>query len=160
MGALQKLPRVIHRWMKLPPRVLYRLGLGSLIGRYVFLLTTTGRKSGLPRVTPLQYEERDGTIIAAAMHGTGADWVRNILADPCVEVQVKDRRFPGQAEVVTDRRRIADFLAYRLQQHPRMIGGMLHAEGLPAQPSQEQLEDYADGLALVVIHPEQEKRLL
>jgi deazaflavin-dependent oxidoreductase (nitroreductase family) len=160
MGALQKLPRLIYRLMKLPPRVLYRLGLGSLIGRYVFLLTTTGRKSGLPRVTPLQYEERDEAIVAAAMHGTGADWVRNILADPCVEVEVKNRRFPGQAEVVTDRGRVADFLAYRLRQHSRMIGSMLRAEGLPAQPSREQLEDYAAGLALVIIHPEQERRLL
>jgi hypothetical protein len=41
-----------------------------------------------------------------------------------------------------------------------MIGSMLRAEGLPAQPSREQLEDYAAGLALVIIHPEQERRLL
>jgi len=37
-------------------RLLYRLGLGPLVGRVVLLLTTTGRKSGLPRVTPLQAE--------------------------------------------------------------------------------------------------------
>jgi deazaflavin-dependent oxidoreductase (nitroreductase family) len=160
MSVLQKLPRFTFRWLKLPPRILYRLGLGPIIGQYVFLLTTTGRRSGLPRVTPLQYETRDdGTIMAAAMHGTGADWVRNILADPCVEVQVKNRRFRGQAEIITDRERIADFVADRLRRHPRMIGGMLRAEGLPARPSRKQLADYAAGLALVVIHPEQEKHL-
>ena len=97
--------------------------------------------------------------MAAAMHGTRADWVRNILADPCVEVWVKNRRYPGQAEVIADQERIADFITYRLRQHPKMIGGMLRAEGLPAQPSRGQLKDYAAGLALVIIHPEQEKRL-
>ncbi len=38
-------------------RVLYAIGLGRLIGRIILLLTTTGRKSGLKRVTPLQYEK-------------------------------------------------------------------------------------------------------
>ena len=38
-------------------RVLYAIGLGPLIGRIILLLTTTGRKSGKKRVTPLQYEK-------------------------------------------------------------------------------------------------------
>jgi len=44
---------------------LYRAGLGPVIGRVVLLLTTTGRRSGLPRVTPLQYEQIDGAIYVA-----------------------------------------------------------------------------------------------
>src|SRR3972149_6657660 len=38
-------------------RLLYAIGLGPLIGRIILLLTTTGRKSGMKRVTPLQYEK-------------------------------------------------------------------------------------------------------
>ena len=34
-----------------------------LIGRFLLLLTTVGRKSGLPRVTPLVYEQQADTII-------------------------------------------------------------------------------------------------
>jgi len=45
-----------NRFMKF----LYSIGLGPLVGRIVLLLTTTGRKTGLLRVTPLQYEEVDG----------------------------------------------------------------------------------------------------
>lgn len=147
------LPRPILRLLKLPPRLVYAVGLGRIFGRLVLLLTTTGRKSGQPRVTPLQYEEVDGVIYVGAMRGTNADWVRNIAACPRVEVRVKDRCFRGLAELITDPVRIADFLDLRLQRHPRMVGAMLRAEGLPARPERPQLERYAADLALVAIRP-------
>jgi len=98
-------------------KALYDIGLGPLIGRVVLLLTTTGRKTGLPRVTPLQYEEIDGTFYLGSSRGQKADWFRNILANPHVEVRVKSRRFRGMAETVTDPLRIADFLELRLSRH-------------------------------------------
>jgi hypothetical protein len=36
-------PRFLWRLIRTPPRTAYALGLGKLIGRYVLLLTTTGR---------------------------------------------------------------------------------------------------------------------
>ncbi len=63
-------------------RVLYAIGLGRLIGGIILLLTTTGRKSGLKRVTPLQYEKIGGDYYVGAARGVKADWVRNILAFP------------------------------------------------------------------------------
>ncbi|MFQ6134855.1 MAG: nitroreductase family deazaflavin-dependent oxidoreductase [Nitrososphaerales archaeon] len=134
-------------------RVWYWLGLGPIVGRLILLLTTTGRKSGLPRVTPLQYEEIDGVIYVAPARGRKADWFRNILSDPRVEVRVKSERFQGVAEPITDSARIADFLEWRLQRHPRMIGAMLWFAGLPAQPDRDQLERYATKIALVAIRP-------
>lgn len=62
-------------------RVLYAIGLGPLIGRIVLLLTTMGRKSGLPRVTPLQYEEINGDYYLGSARGLKADWLRNITQD-------------------------------------------------------------------------------
>ena len=137
-------------------KILYAIGLGPLVGRLVLLLTTTGRKTGLPRVTPLQYEEIDGAIYLGSSRGQKADWFRNILADPHVEVRVKSRRFHGLAETVTDPSRIADFLELRLRRHPKMIGAILQHEGLPARPERAQLEAYAAKLAMVVIRPEEE----
>ena len=137
-------------------KTLYDIGLGRLVGRLVLLLTTTGRKSGLPRVTPLQYEEIDGAIYLGSSRGQKADWFRNILANPHVEVRVKARRFRGVAETVTEPARIADFLELRLRRHPRMIGAILQHEGLPARPERAQLESYAARLAMVVIRPEEE----
>jgi deazaflavin-dependent oxidoreductase (nitroreductase family) len=137
-------------------RALYAIGLGPLIGRLVLLLTTTGRKTGLPRVTPLQYEEIDGAFYLGSSRGQKADWFRNILANPHVEVRVKSRRFRGVAETVTDPPRVADFLELRLRRHPKMIGAILQREGLTAQPDRAQLEDYAARLAIVVVRPEAE----
>ena len=137
-------------------KTLYAIGLGRLVGRLVLLLTTTGRKTGLPRVTPLQYEEIDGAIYLGSSRGQKADWFRNILADPHVEVRVKARRFRGVAETVTDPLRIADFLELRLRRHPKMIGAIMQREGLPAWPERAQLEAYAAKLTMVVIWPEAE----
>jgi deazaflavin-dependent oxidoreductase (nitroreductase family) len=136
-------------------RVLYALGLGPIVGKIVLLLTTTGRKSGKLRVTPLQYEEIDGAYCLGAARGLQADWVRNIQANPKVEVRVKARHFRGTAEIITDLAQIADFLEVRLKRHPQMIGLMMErAHHLSKRPSRAQLEELAKTEALVIVHPE------
>lgn len=154
MSGFAGTPKFLLRLIHWPPQIAYALGLGPLIGRLVLLLTTTGRKSGKPRVVPLQYEEIDGRIYLGSSRGVNADWVRNIQADPKVTVRMMARRFSGAAEVVTDVKRNADFLEVRLQRHPRMIGAMLKGEGLSGKPGRKDLERYAAQLALVVITPE------
>ncbi len=135
-------------------RFLYAVGLGPVIGKIVLLLTTTGRKSGQPRVTPVQYEEIKGAYYIGAARGLQADWVRNLQANSRVEVRVSAKRFHGIAEVVTDPARIADFIEVRLQRHPFMIGLMMQkAHGLSKYPSREELEHMAASEALVIIHP-------
>jgi deazaflavin-dependent oxidoreductase (nitroreductase family) len=137
-------------------RVLYAIGLGPLVGKIILLLTTTGRKTGLKRVTPLQYEEINGKYYLGAARGLKADWVRNIQVNSHVEVRVKSANFQGRAEVVTDPCRMADFVEVRLQRHPFIIGMIMQkAHGLPKQPSREQLEKLAEKEALVIITPVQ-----
>ncbi len=148
------LPRGILRRMNSGPQLAYRLGLGPLLGRMVLLLTTTGRRSGLPRVTPLQYEQIDGAYYVASMRGLSADWVRNLGADPRASVRVGDRHFTAAAEIVTDPGQVADFLQYRLERHPRQVGAILRAEGLPVPPSRADLEAYAAGRTVVVLTPD------
>lgn len=147
---MRRLPVVVWRLLKLP-RLWYALGLGPVVGRLILLLTTTGRKTGLPRMTPLQYEEQDDVIYVASARGRQADWFRNILANPRVEIRVKARRFYGQAEPITDPARVADFLELRLERHPRMMGAMLRGEGLTARPDRAQLEKLAAKIAVVAI---------
>jgi deazaflavin-dependent oxidoreductase (nitroreductase family) len=119
--------------------------------RFVLLLTTTGRKSGLPRVTPLQFEEDNRVIHVASARGQDADWFRNIVANPQVEVEIQSRRFRAIAEPITDTARIADFLELRLRRHPRLVGAMLRAQGLTDKSDRAQLEKVAAKLAMVVI---------
>jgi len=153
MSTFSRMPRWLLKIFHYPPQAAYRIGLGPLFGRLILLLTTTGRKTGRRRVTPLQYEEIDSVIYVAAGYGKHSDWYRNIAANPCVEVRVGSRRFEGLASPVTDPSAVADFLALRLQRHPRMMGAMLRMEGLPANPDRPSLERFAGGVGLVRIAP-------
>ena len=134
--------------------VLYAIGLGPLVGRIILLLTTTGRKSGMKRVTPLQFEKIGDDYYLGAARGLKADWVRNIQSNPQVEIRVGAKHFTGQAEVVTDPVKFADFMEVRLARHPRMIGLIMEkAHRLPRRPSREQLEGLAKEEAMVIVHP-------
>jgi deazaflavin-dependent oxidoreductase (nitroreductase family) len=135
-------------------RVLYAIGLGPVIGRIILLLTTTGRKSGRRRVTPLQYEKIGPDYYLGAARGLHADWVRNIQADPHVDVRVGAKHFIGTAEVIDDPAKFADFMEVRLERHPRMVGLIMEkAHGLSRHPSREQLEEMAKTEAFVIVHP-------
>ena len=53
------------------------------------LLETTGRRTGLPRRTPV-CDGLDGEVFwLVAQRGRRADWVRNIQANPLVRVKVR-----------------------------------------------------------------------
>lgn len=156
MAGFAQTPKILLRLLHWPPQIAYAAGLGPLIGRFVLLLTTTGRTSGKPRVVPLQYEEIDGKFFLGSLRGERADWVRNIRADSRVKVRVKAKRFAGRAEIVTDAGRIADFLELRFRRHPRMVGMMMRGEGLPKAPGRGDLARYASRPALVVITPEKD----
>ena len=135
-------------------RALYAIGLGSLIGRIILLLTTTGRRSGKKRVTPLQYEKIGADYYLGAARGVNADWVRNIQINPQVEIRVGTKHFQGIAEIMTNPSKFADFMEVRLERHPRMIGLIMEkAHGLPKCPSRAQLEELAKNEAFVIVHP-------
>ena len=158
MPSFAHSPKLLLRFTHYPPRILYALGLGPLIGRIVLLLTTTGRKSGLARVTPLQYEEVDGVFYIGSSRSMKSDWVRNIIANPRVEIHVGTRQFHGIAEVVSNVPRIADFLELRLRRHPNIVRAILRSQNLPIPPSRSHLEAYATKIALEVIHRESRPR--
>lgn len=130
----------------------YRRGIGPV--NITLLLTTTGRKSGLPRITPVQYEEVDGLIYVGSARGQKSDWFKNIVADPRVHVQMQKREFDAVAEAVTDTKRVTDFIQLRVQRHPillRLI--MFLADGLPFNFNRGQLEKYCENRAMVILRP-------
>lgn len=134
-------------------RKMYARGNTERLGKIVLLLTTTGRKSGQPRLTPLQFSELDGEYYVASSRGARADWFRNLQADPQVRVQVDKREFEAWAEPVTDPCVVADYLQNVIDCHPRMGGAMMRLHRLPPRPSRSQLEKLGAQLALVVLHP-------
>lgn len=73
-------------------------------GTTVLLLTTTGRKSGTQRTTPLIYQRHGGSYVVVASDGGAPDhpsWYHNLQTDPTVEVQVKGERFKAGARTAT-----------------------------------------------------------
>jgi deazaflavin-dependent oxidoreductase (nitroreductase family) len=68
------------------------------------LLTTTGRRSGQPRTTPLIFApDGDDYLVVASMGGAPEhpQWYRNLLADPRAEVQVKAEIIPVTARTAS-----------------------------------------------------------
>jgi deazaflavin-dependent oxidoreductase (nitroreductase family) len=131
----------------------YALGLGSLVGRFVLLLSTTGRRTHRIRVTPLVYEEFEGAFLVASARGTKADWFRNIQANPNVKIRAGHRVFDARAVVITDLGRIADYLQRQMERNPKMFGTILQSEGLPIPPSRAELESLAAKRPMVAIYP-------
>ena len=64
------------------------------------LLTTTGRRSGKHRTTPLIFApDADDYLVVASMGGAPdhPQWYRNLLANPRAEIQVKAEIMPAIA---------------------------------------------------------------
>jgi deazaflavin-dependent oxidoreductase (nitroreductase family) len=88
----------VHRW-------LYR-HTGGLLGHRLgpqrtLLLTTVGRKTGLPRTLPITYFRHPSGRLFIVASNWGSDhppaWYLNILAEPLVRVQLKRETFVATA---------------------------------------------------------------
>lgn len=103
-NALRQGFRSFNRFMLL----MWRLGLGSWVngwpsvGGRIMVLTQRGRKTGLQRHTPVNYAIVGGEVYCVAGFGAGADWYRNLIAHPQVELWLPDGWWAGQAEDVSD----------------------------------------------------------
>jgi deazaflavin-dependent oxidoreductase (nitroreductase family) len=65
-------------------------------------VTTTGRKSGLPREIEIWFALHGESIYLLSGTGHGAHWVRNLRQDPRIAVRIADRSFTGRARFVAD----------------------------------------------------------
>jgi deazaflavin-dependent oxidoreductase (nitroreductase family) len=74
----------------------------------LLLLTTTGKKTGTARITPLAAFEDDGQLyVIASYAGAPANpaWFRNLLANPHVTVEYAGETFAAVARVAPDAER-------------------------------------------------------
>lgn len=109
----------IIKWMSRINVKLYRATGGRLGGKWrvgsafpwgipVCLLTTTGRKSGRPRISPLLFlEDGDRVVLVASQGGLPKNpmWYLNIRTNPDVTIQIKSRIRKMRARVATDEER-------------------------------------------------------
>jgi deazaflavin-dependent oxidoreductase (nitroreductase family) len=63
-------------------------------------LTTTGRHSGQPREIRIWFGVEGDRLYLLSQEQERAHWVRNVLAEPRVELRIGGCRFEGRARVV------------------------------------------------------------
>lgn len=115
--------RSLNRWFMIP---VHRAGLGAWIatpvGGWMLLMRVRGRKSGAIHEVPVSYVIAEGAAWVAAGFGPRTQWLRNLEADPAVEVVLPGRApLPCRATVETDE-------AVRR----RILPALLRATGAPA----------------------------
>ncbi|UXY20437.1 nitroreductase family deazaflavin-dependent oxidoreductase [Streptomyces cynarae] len=88
------------------------------------VLETTGRVSGLPRQTPVGGRRVGNSFWLVSEYGERSQYVRNIQANPRVQVRILGRWHTGTAHLLPD-----DDPRARLKQLPRMNGMAVRALG-------------------------------
>lgn len=100
--ALRTVFKYINKGMLLMWRLgLNRWGMRNPYSGYIMVLTHTGRKTGASRRTPVNYALIDGDVYCVTGFGAGADWYKNIIASPYVEVWLPDSWWTGAAEDIS-----------------------------------------------------------
>lgn len=85
----------------LDERVQRALSHGALID-----ITTTGRRSGVPRRIELVFHNLDGRILISGHPGRPRSWIANLRANPRLTFHLKGEvraDLPATARVITDR---------------------------------------------------------
>jgi len=86
---------------------------GMFAGAPLLLLTTTGARSGQPRVAPLAYTTDNDRLVVMASKGgapTHPDWFYNVRSNPDVTVELGAETFPARATISrgAERQRLFD----------------------------------------------------
>jgi deazaflavin-dependent oxidoreductase (nitroreductase family) len=96
------------QWFGRLHRAIYQMTNGkigaSLVGRPMLLLTTTGRRSGEPRTTPLSYlKDGENCVIVASNNGSDRDpaWWLNLDANPEARVTIGQTTHPVRMQRAT-----------------------------------------------------------
>jgi deazaflavin-dependent oxidoreductase (nitroreductase family) len=92
---------------------------GMFAGAPLLLLTTTGARSGQPRVAPLAYTTDNDRLVVIASKGgapTHPDWFYNVRSNPDVTVELGAEAFPARATILqgAERQRLFDQMAAQM----------------------------------------------
>ena len=151
----QKPPAFLLPLMKMP-LILYRLGLGWMLGKRFMLLTHVGRRSGKVYRTVLavlKYDETTHEILAVSPW-SASNWYRNIQATPALEVQTGSTRYAPVQRNLTPEEIASLFIEYR---HQRPVFSQIIARipGLKIDSSYEEFLELARTLRGVAFRPGQ-----
>jgi deazaflavin-dependent oxidoreductase (nitroreductase family) len=150
-SVLRYVFRLINKFFMVP---IFRLGIGPFFGNpiwgYMMVLKTTGRKSGKTRYSPVNYAILNGNIYCMAGWGHIADWYRNMISNPQIEMVLPGRALAGLAEEVTISTERTTALR-KVLKAGGFAGFLLGVN--PYTASDEKLVEKTNGIPLIRIKP-------
>ena len=150
-----KSPQGITRFLFRAPIWLYKINLGWLLGNRALKLTHTGRISRQPRQVVLEvvkFEPASDTYYIAAAWGEKSDWVKNIKANPKVQVQVGSREINMLAEQLTPDQGELIILDYA-QRHPTAMTSLARYMGYQLDGSEADFRELGSRLLMYSLTP-------
>jgi len=148
---LMALPRGFLVWLLRAPIWLYRFHLGGLLGNRFLLLTHTGRKTGQTRQTVVevvQYDKAHSVYYVASGWGEKSNWYKNIMANPNVTIQVKNKKYKAIAERVTPEMGGQIMLNYS-HEHPFALRELARFMKYPLDGSEERAIDFGRNIPMI-----------
>jgi deazaflavin-dependent oxidoreductase (nitroreductase family) len=157
----QKAPTFMIPFMKMP-LILYRLGLGWMLGKRFMRLTHAGRKSGKVYHTVLavlRFDEQTQEIFAVSPWSE-SNWYRNIQAAPALEVETGDIRhgcirYSPVQRSLTPEEIAQSFAAFR-DQYPIFSRMVARIPGWKIDSTDKELLELACTLRGVAFGPKEE----
>jgi deazaflavin-dependent oxidoreductase (nitroreductase family) len=137
------------------PIYLYRLDLGWLLGHRFLLLIHRGHESGLLRETVLEvllHDPATSESVVLSAWGEKADWYRNVVANPALEVRTGCQRYvPEQRFLAPEENHavISDFG----RRHPQAFRVFARLFGYPLNGTEAARREVARSLRLVAFRP-------
>lgn len=157
---IRKPPRGLSRIFYRFPIMLYRMGLGSLMGKRMLLLEHMGRKSGKKRRAVLEIIRHDPTVgvfYVVSGFGKRSDWIRNVEANPDVRINVAGKSSPAIAALLNQERTAAEILDYA-ERNPKLIRVLAdRLLGYKLDDTKEDLLQLASNLQVVRFHIRKEE---
>ena len=141
------------------PVYAYGFGLGRVLGYRFLLLVHLGRRSGLLRETVLEVLRHDPAIresVVLSGWGEEADWYRNILARPALEIRTGGERYvPEQRFLAAEENH--DVISEYAGNHPLAFRFLIKAFGFgyPLDGTENERREFAGSLHLVAFRPKE-----
>jgi len=150
-----KYPSGVSRLLFRAPIWLYKLHLGWLLGKRALKITHTGRVSGLPRHVVLEVVKFDpsiNTYYIAAAWGERSDWVKNIRANPQVQIQVGRQNMDAVAVQLTQDESEEIILDYA-QRHPAAMKNLAGYMGFQVDGTEADFRELGRQLLMFALKP-------
>jgi deazaflavin-dependent oxidoreductase (nitroreductase family) len=141
------------------PVPLYRAGWGWLLGHVFLVVTHAGRRTGQPHDTAamvLTEDQATGEAVICSVWGPGADWVRNLRANPPLLVRIGRQSYVPQHRFLTDEEACAVGVSFR-RRHPVRLRMVELAFGVDLR-SDDALSEFVRTRPFVALRPRSPER--